>query len=293
MTTPVKAPLLLLFATILAAPVWASNHAEVKLTFGQNYQSYKAGAAANLDPQGRWNVYASCNQTQQNDPDVPGWNRLAFLELNRTGEALCMSGNFSYSADNNQITAYGPGASVFYTHFRDTAPGATSPLTDVFTLGLDCPILFYQATVETATPENIRLTQVAPMAFLDVALIPGWLNANVSGCVFFYSEDPSRIAGLADASLAAPAAASLESLMAGFLWTNWNAGLYLSLPGTWQVSGSFGRQKQVYPDEWVNNLDMSLSGKLFPFLKTNIGWRHFASSAGDSDLFSVSARFIY
>jgi len=288
------------------------NSAEIKLTWGENYLGYRAGGNADLDPKGMWNAALAFNKIQITDPVAPGWNDLYFLELNYfANESLSFSGNISYSSDSNGVTSAGPGFSLFYTHFAPDEskaplklPGKSRvdmPLpSDVFTLGLDSLVLFYQSEVETivdpadgdsTVSQKINLTQFSPTLFLDVALIPNRLNLNASGSYFFYSDDPSQIAALGSPSLTPSAIAALDSLLAGLLWSSWNAGACLTLPFTPQLSGNYGRQKQVYTEEWIDSYSLNLSGKISSFLKARIAWRRFSSSAGNSDLYSAALRF--
>jgi hypothetical protein len=293
----------------------AMNSAEIKLTSGPNYISYRAGAGVDLDPNEDWNVDLSFSQVQYTVPDASGWDNLVFLELNYfAAESLSFSGNYSHSFDSNNVCASGPGVSLFYTLFspgdRDTPAGETPgqilteapPPADLFTAGLDGALLFYQADAPSASglPSSsavadgkIRLTQFLPSAFLDVALIPGRLNISASGSYSFYSDDPAQIAALSNISMTSTELAVLDSLMAGLLWTSWNTGTSLTLPYSLRFSGNYGRQKQVYPEEWVDNYDLSLSGKIFRSLKAKITWRHFTSTLGSSDLFTASLRLLF
>lgn len=288
----------------LAPGVLAMNSSEVKLTWGSNYLGYKAMTNADLDAGGIWNAGISFSRAQFTDPENPGWNHQIFLELSCfPDDSVSLSGNYSYSRDSNDITAAGPGISAFYTHFRTAdadPPVGTSRSqmpADVFTLGFDCPVLFYQTEVETAADpisvRSIRLTQAVPMLFLDFALVPNRLNVSASGNYFIYSEDPVQIAAWIDPALSASGMASLESLMPGLLWMSWQAGLFVTLPYEIQLSGNYGKQKQVYPEEWVDTCDLSLSGRFCGFIKAKAAWQHFSSSAGNSSLCSVALRFYY
>lgn len=283
------------------------NSAEVKMTWGRNYSAYKVVGSADLDPDGNWNADLSFSRVRFDDPEASGWSDWYFLELNYFLPAsFSFSGNFSYSLDNNQVLAAGPGVSLFYTYFAPlpAAPGQHPPETlfpsDVFTLGFDIPVLFYQAEVDAAVSQSggydatdgkIRLTQLAPTVFLDVSLLPGLVNVTASGSCFLYSDDPSQIASLVSPALSSASAAALDSLMAGLLWSSWHAGAYLSLPLKLQFGVNYGRQKQVYPEEWVDSYDLNLSGRIFTFLKAKVGWKRFTSSVGASDLYTAALRF--
>lgn len=309
---------LLILALSLAPAALAMNSAEIKGTFGSEYFSYKVGASADLDPNGDWNADLAFHQARYTATDAPGWYNLFFLELNYfAAESLSVSGNYSYSYDSSNVRSTGPGLSLFYTLF---APGPASggdgstkgtpretwteapPPADLFTVGLDNLVLFYQAEVPSSasltngndlTDGNIRLTQFVPSLFLDYSLIPGRINVHASGSTAFYSDDPMGITASSDTATAAAELAAPDSLLAGLLWTSWHAGTTLTLPYTLKLSGTYGRQKQVYPEEWVDNYELGLSGKPLAFLRVKIAWRRYTSSFGGTDLFTAGLRFLF
>lgn len=278
----------------------AANSVETKFTWGPDFLGYRAGASADLDPAGDWNSYISYSRDLFTDPAASGWSNLFFLELSYfAAESLLLSANFSYSLDSDRTSSLGPGLSLFYMQLSPAAgPGGDSPegaATDAFTVGFESQVTFYQAELESADSlapaRKVTLTQASPTLFADVALIPGRLNANASGSYLFYSDDPTQIAANVDPDLTTSGISALSSLMAGLLWSSWQTGLSLALPGPVMLEADYGRQLQVYPAGWVSDTGLSLSAKPADFLKTKITWRRYFFTTGSDDLFSAGLRF--
>jgi hypothetical protein len=162
-------------------------------------------------------------------------------------------------------------------------------------VGFESQVTFYQSELESADSlapaRKVTLTQASPTLFADVALIPGRLNANASGSYLFYSDDPTQIAANVDPDLTTSGISALSSLMAGLLWSSWQTGLSLALPGPVMLEADYGRQLQVYPAGWVSDTGLSLSAKPADFLKTKITWRRYFFTTGSDDLFSAGLRF--